>query len=130
MKISSIIKRDFYTISVNDPIDKALELMDKRNINGMPVVDDNGALVGMVVKADIYRFMIHPGHYVSCPVEWVMSKSVILAQYDEDIITVANRLRHNDIITMPVVENEKIVGIINLEDLLDYFLNEDIKNQE
>ena len=130
MKISSIIKRDFYTISVNDPIDKALELMDKRNINGMPVVDDNGALVGMVVKADIYRFMIHPGHYVSCPVEWVMSKSVILAQSNEDIITVANRLRHNDIITMPVVENEKIVGIINLEDLLDYFLNEDIKNQE
>lgn len=129
MKISSIIKRDFYTISVNDPIDKALELMDKRNINGMPVVDDKGALVGMVVKADIYRFMIHPGHYVSCPVEWVMSKSVILAQYDEDIITVANRLRHNDIITMPVVENEKIVGIINLEDLLDYFLNDDIKDQ-
>lgn len=125
MKISSLIKQNFYTINVNDTIDKALDLMDKLCINGMPVVNDEDALVGMVVKADIYRFMIHPGHYVSCPVEWVMSKSVILAQSDEEIVTVAKRLRQNNILTMPVVENERIIGIINIEDLLDYFLNID-----
>lgn len=123
MKINSIIKQNFHTINVNDTIDKALDLMDKLNINGMPVVDDNDTLVGMVVKADIYRFMIHPGHYVSCPVEWVMSKSVILAQSHEELVTVARRLRQNDIIAMPVVENGKIIGTISIEDLLDYFLN-------
>lgn len=123
MKINSIIKQNFHTINVNDTIDKALDSMDKLNINGMPVVDDNDTLVGMVVKADIYRFMIHPGHYVSCPVEWVMSKSVILAQSDEELVTVAKRLRQNDIIAMPVVENGKIIGTVSIEDLLDYFLN-------
>ena len=122
MKINSIIKQNFHTINVNDPIDKALNMMDTFNINGMPVVNDKDALVGMVVKADIYRFMIQPGHYVSCPVEWVMSKSIILAQSDEDLLTVANRLRKNDIIAMPVVENDKIIGIISIEDLLDYFI--------
>ena len=125
MKINSIIKKNFYTININDPIDKALDLMDKLSINGMPVVDDKDTLVGMIVKADIYRFMIHPGHYVSCPVEWVMSKSVILAQSDEDLLIVAKRLRKNDIIAMPVVENDNIIGIISIEDLLDYFLNID-----
>jgi predicted transcriptional regulator len=129
MKINSIIKQNFHTISVNDSIDKALGLMDELGINGMPVVDDKGVLVGMVVKADIYRFMIHPGHYVSCPVEWVMSKSVILAQSDEDLLTVAKRLRQNDIIAMPVVENDKIIGIISIEDLIDFFLNTDTLNQ-
>jgi len=123
MKINSIVKQNFHAIYVNDPIDKALELMDEFNINGMPVVNDKDALVGMVVKADIYRFMIHPGHYVSCPVEWVMSKSVIQAQSTEDLSTVAKRLLKNDIIAMPVVENEKIVGMISIEDLLDYFVN-------
>ena len=92
MKINSIIKQNFHTINVNDPIDKALDMMDKFDINGMPVVNDKDALVGMVVKADIYRFMIHPGHYVSCPVEWVMSKEVILAQSDEDLLVVANTI--------------------------------------
>ena len=128
MRIDSIIKKDFYTINVNDTIDKVLAMMHELRINGMPVVDDNNTLVGMVVKADIYRFMIHPGHYVSCPVEWVMSKSVILAQPDEDISIVAKRLRKNDIIAMPVVENDKIVGMISIEDLLDYFLDENINS--
>ncbi|NRY61639.1 CBS domain-containing protein [Clostridium beijerinckii] len=128
MKISSIIKPNFHTINVNDTIDKALDFMDKLNINGMPVVDDKEIVVGMIVKADIYRFMIHPGHYVSCPVEWVMSKSVISAQSDEDLLTVSKRLRENDIITMPVIEDEKIVGVINIEDLLDYFIDSSSKN--
>ncbi|AJG97346.1 CBS domain-containing protein [Clostridium beijerinckii] len=128
MKISSIIKPNFHTINVNDTIDKALDFMDKLNINGMPVVDDKEIVVGMIVKADIYRFMIHPGHYVSCPVEWVMSKSVISAQSDEDLLTVAKRLRENDIITMPVIEDEKIVGVINIDDLLDYFIDSYSKN--
>jgi len=125
MKINSVVKQNFHSINVNDPVDKALDLMDKLNINGMPVVNDKDNLVGMVVKADIYRFMIHPGHYVSCPIEWVMTKSVILAQADEDFLTVAKRLRENDIIAMPVVENEKIIGMISIEDLLDYFINID-----
>lgn len=128
MRIDSIIKKNFHTINVNDTIDKALAMMHELRINGMPVVDNNNALVGMVVKADIYRFMIHPGHYVSCPVEWVMSKSVILAQPDEDISIVAKRLRKNDIVAMPVVENEKIVGMITIEDLLDYFLDENVNS--
>ena len=123
MKINSIIKPNFHAINVNDTIDKALDLMDNLKINGMPVVNNENALVGMIVKADIYRFMIHPGHYVSCPVEWVMSKSVIFAHSDEDLLTVAKRLRENNIVTMPIIENEKIIGVINMEELLDYFIN-------
>ena len=130
MKINSILKQDFHTIHANDSIDKALDFMNESGINGMPVVDDDNNLVGMVVKADIYRFMVHPGHYVSCPVEWVMSKSVIVAQSNEDLYTVARRLRKNDIIAMPVVENDKILGIISIEDLLDYFLNIDPQTYE
>jgi CBS domain-containing protein len=129
MKINSILKQDFHTIHANDSINKALDFMNESNINGMPVVDDDKKLVGMVVKADIYRFMVHPGHYVSCPVEWVMSKTVIVAQSNEDLFTVARRLRKNDIVAMPVVENEKIIGIISIEDLLDYFLTIDSQNE-
>lgn len=130
MRVDSIINKNFHIINVNDTIDKALELMHDLNINGMPVVDDSETLVGMIVKADIYRFMIHPGHYVSCPVEWVMSKSVILSQSDEDIITVAKRLRKNDIVAMPVINNDKIVGVITIDDILDYFLGKNEDNDD
>jgi CBS domain-containing protein len=125
MKIKSILKSNTKTLKVNDDIDKALKIMDELNLNGMPVVDESNALVGMVVKADIYRFMITPGHYENCPVDWVMSKSVILAQANEDVEVVAKRLRKNDIISMPVVEDDKLLGIVTIEDLLDYYMNQE-----
>lgn len=123
MRIKDIIKLNFKTINVNDSIDIALNLMDKLKVNGMPVLDDNDNLAGMLVKADIYRFMIQPGHYDSYPVELIMSKSVIFANSDDDLITVAKRLRDNDIIAMPVIENNKVIGVVSIEDLLDYFIN-------
>ena len=123
MNISTIIKDIAHTINVNDTIDNALSFMDSFKQNGMPVVNDDNKLVGMVVKADIYRFMIQPGHYNSCPVEWVMSKSVIIAHSDEDLITVAKRLRENNIIAMPVVDHDEVMGIISIEDLIEYFIN-------
>ncbi|MDS0524484.1 CBS domain-containing protein [Clostridium sp. SHJSY1] len=122
MKVRDIIKPENYKVKVEDSIDKVLELMTKLHINGIPVVDDLDNLVGMVVKADIYRFMIAPGHYNSCPVEWVMSKSVILADGDEDILTVAKRLRNNDINSMPIISDNKIIGTVSTEDLLDYYI--------
>ena len=124
MKIANIIKVAPHTINVNDHIDKALALINSLKLNGIPVVNDNNKLVGMLVKADIYRFMTAPGHYDSCPVEWVMSKSVIIAQSDEDLLIVAKRLRENDIIAMPVVDKDEVVGIISIEDLLDYFISQ------
>ncbi|MBD7913396.1 CBS domain-containing protein [Clostridium cibarium] len=122
MEIKSIIKSENYTVKENDTIDKVLEMMDKLHINGIPVVNDSDNLVGMVVKADIYRFMITPGHYDSCPVEWVMSKSVIYAEAQDDVFSIAERLRKNNINSMPVVDNGEVIGTISVEDLVDYFM--------
>ena len=123
MKIGSIVNSSINSIFAENTIQKALEIMTSLNLNGMLVVDNDHKLVGMVVKADIYRFLIQPGHYDSCPVEWVMSKSVISAEADEEIQIVAKRLRENNIVAMPVLEKEKVVGIISLEDLLDYYMS-------
>lgn len=125
MNIKSIIKEENYLVKENDTIDHVLKLMNKVEVNGMPVVNEAYNLVGMVVKADIYRFMMTPGHYDTCPVEWVMAKSVITAEADEEILTVARRIRENDIISMPVVENNKVIGLISIEDLLDYFIGKE-----
>ncbi|MDT8716836.1 CBS domain-containing protein [Clostridium sp. 19966] len=125
MVIKDIMKTKNYTVKVNDTIDGVLALMNKLHINGLPVIDELNNLVGMVVKADIYRFMTSPGHYDSCPVDWVMSKSVITVSPEEDILAAAKKLREKNIISMPVVEEGKVIGIISIEDLLDYFSTRD-----
>ena len=52
-----------------------------------------------------------------------MSKNVITASIDEDLLTVAKRLRDNNIIAMPVMEDDTVRGMISIEDILDFYIN-------
>lgn len=122
MEVREIMKSPVISVTPDETIGKALEIMHRENINGMPVLDKDGQLVGIVVRSDIYRFLIDPGHYKSCPVEWVMTKDVIRAYAHEDIKVVAKRLREKDVVALPVVEGDKVVGIISIEDFVDYFI--------
>ena len=104
MKIYKIMKQNFITIRPDETIEDALEKMSSMKVNGAPVVDKNDNLVGMIVKADIYRFLITPGHIDKCPVEWVMSKDVITASVDEEVLTVAKRLRSTTSSQLPYLK--------------------------
>lgn len=122
MKISQLMRRNFITIQEDETINTALDKMSGMKVNGAPVVNRGGKLVGMVVKADIYRFLITPGHIDKCPVEWVMSKTVITASVEDDVLSAARRLRENNIIAMPVLDSENVIGVIGIEDILDFFI--------
>jgi len=122
MKVKDIMNTDVITVKPSDTVGKALQIMKDKKINGTPVVNDRNILLGIVVKADIYRFLIQPGHYEDCPIEWVMTKEVVRAYPDEDIIEAAKRLRSNNVIALPVVEGDYLVGIVSIEDIVDYFI--------
>lgn len=122
MIISQLMSRNFITIQEDETIETALEKMSTMKVNGAPVVSREGKLVGMVVKADIYRFLITPGHIDKCPVEWVMSKNVITAAAADDVLSVARSLRNNKIIAMPVMDGENVRGVISIEDIVDFFI--------
>lgn len=119
--IRDIMRSDIVKLKPDDILSKALNVMHEHNVNGAPVIDSNGKLVGMIVKADIYRFLIEEGHYDTCPVEWVMTKNVITAHRDEEILDVAKRIRENNIIAIPVIDDDEFVeGIVSIEDIVDY----------
>ncbi|WP_053956610.1 CBS domain-containing protein [Inediibacterium massiliense] len=122
MIVKEIMSCPAITFMITDTVFDVLKIMNEKNINGAPIVNKENELVGMIVKADIYRFLIDPGHYGSCPIEWVMSKNVVTAQRDEHILSIAKRLRENNIVAMPVIENHKVIGIISFEDIIDYFI--------
>ncbi|MCY6355058.1 CBS domain-containing protein [Clostridium sp. ZS2-4] len=127
MKIKEIMHSEVITIEVEDNIKKALDLMNENKINGAPVVDKDGNLAGVVVKADIYRFLIEEGHYDTYPINSIMTKDVVTAEEDDDIIEVANKLINNDIASIPIVEENKVIGIVSLENMLEYFINKNEK---
>ncbi|HEY8500980.1 MAG TPA: CBS domain-containing protein [Clostridia bacterium] len=125
MQIKDIMKKKFLSVKENDLIEKVLDMMRKSKVNSVPVVNGDGRLVGIVVKADIFRFMIQPGHYDSCPVDWVMSKNVVTISPDCSIKEAAKKLLDNHIAAMPVLENNKLIGMITIEELLTYYMEND-----
>lgn len=120
--ISKIMHSNIIKLKAEDTLSKAIDIMNDNKINGAPVVADDGNLVGMIVKADIYRFLMEEGHYDTCPVDWVMTKEVITASTSEDILEISKRLRENDIIAVPIIDQGIIVGMITIEDIMDYFI--------
>ena len=125
MKIREIMRTPVIAVKPSDTVDKVLEIMNREKIHGTPIVNENNNLLGIIVKADIHRFLMEPGHYKSCPVEWVMTKEVVKAQADEEIIEVAKKLMSKDVIALPIVEGNVLVGLVSIEDIVDYFLESD-----
>ncbi|ADL43313.1 putative signal transduction protein with CBS domains [Caldicellulosiruptor obsidiansis OB47] len=121
--LSNIINKDFIKLLPTDTVKFALEQMQKRKKSVAVIVDENDFLKGIIVKADIYRFLSQPGHYETYPVELAMTKAVITADKNDDIKDVAKLLRENDISAVPVLDDGKVIGLIGLEDIVDYFIN-------
>lgn len=124
MKVKDIMVKEVVTVKATDNVRDTLEKMRVHDINGTPVVDDDNKLIAMLVKADIFRFLIDPGHIGDSPVDWVMSKELISCSEDDDIVEVARIIRKNNITSIPVGRDGKLVGIVSFEDVIDYFLKE------
>ncbi len=125
MKVYDIMSKNVIAVNDKDTVNKALNMLIDKRINGAPVVDKDNNLKGIIVKADIYRFLVDEGHYDTYPVESVMKKEVVTAETEEKIIDVAKKIRYNDIVAIPVVDkSNKVIGMISMEDIIDYFIEE------
>lgn len=123
MTIANSMIKKIHILKDTEPVEEAIELFKDLNIHAVPVIDENESLVGMVTKSNLYLFLTQPGHYKSCPISWVMSDQLITASIDESITDVAMRLRENHIFSLPVLDKKNVVGLITVENVLDYLLD-------
>ncbi len=65
-QVGSVMTRSPVTIKASEPLSKALELMSERRIRHLPVVDDNGRVVGIITARDIVniteRYLLSAGY--------------------------------------------------------------------
>src|SRR6056297_890613 len=109
MLVGELMVSQPLVIGPRDMVKEALDILSVNSTNGMPVVGPSKELLGMIVKADIYRFLVAPGHYENCPVEWAMSKPVVCCDYQDQVLEAAKKLRKHDIVAMPVLKEGKVI---------------------
>lgn len=58
IKVKDIMTPDPITLKTDDSVEKAAVIMLENRISGMPVLDDNGQVVGMITQTDVFKVMI------------------------------------------------------------------------
>lgn len=122
MQVKDIMVKNVITIEDRKTIEYALELMNENKIRRLPVISCN-KLVGMIVQHDIEKAIRRPEIVPQTPVEWVMTKHLITIGPEEDIRKAVQLLITHKISGLPVIDEEKLVGIISETDILKLFIN-------
>tara|TARA_Y100001968_G_scaffold128631_2_gene117481 strand:- start:4040 stop:5509 length:1470 start_codon:yes stop_codon:yes gene_type:complete len=111
---STIIK-DPVTLNKNSTVKDALQIMKKNKIGGIPIVDENNYLHGIVTNRDI-RF--HKDLKVKLS-NIMTSENLITAQNDTDLFKAEQLLKKHKIEKLPIVNTKNIlVGLVTYKDIL------------
>jgi len=140
MQVRDVMTRNVITVSADETLVKAAQLMLQNRISGLPVVDAGGKLVGIVTEGDFLRrgeigtqrqrpkwleFLIGPGrlaveyvHTSGRKIEEVMTPDPYTVTEDDSLETVVELMERRHIKRLPVLRDGRMVGIVSRANLM------------
>jgi CBS domain-containing protein len=112
--VGQILTPDVVTVSPDMPVENAARILFTQSISGMPVVDAEKRLVGVVTEFDI---IAKEGRTVG----EIMTSDVVTVGEETDAETVAQILISRRVRRVPVVRDGVVVGIVSRSDLVRLF---------
>ncbi len=114
MIASDIMTRKVYTIHPEASAQEAAQLLFQHRISGLPVVNKDNKIIGMVTEADI----ISKVHREGLRVADIMSHEVISVTENTAVGEIASLLTERKIKRVPVVDGDKLIGIVSRGDIV------------
>lgn len=143
LKVKDIMTTEVITVSPESNIFSAAGILLENHINGVPVVDDTGKLVGIICQSDLIAqqkklpvpsfFTFLDGLFTTSSMKQIekqikkiaaitvsqaMTPNPVTVRQDMDIEVVAGLIVDNGFHTIPVTDGEKLVGVVGKEDIL------------
>ncbi|MFH5831360.1 glutamate-cysteine ligase family protein [Halalkalibaculum sp. DA3122] len=113
--VEEFMTTDLFTVQRDDIIEFTADLIDWRRIRYVPVEDDKKHLVGLVTMRNIFRRYnnaLHHDEELETTVEEIMIKNPITIHPEASIIEAMDIMESQQIGCLPVVKNNRLVGII------------------
>jgi len=132
MLVGKRMSHPVITIHQDASVDDALRLMDKENIRRLPVVNDRGHMVGIICERDLIK--AQPSEATTLDVweqkeylrklkiDRMMTRDVITVNEDSTLEEAASIMADKSVSGLPVMRDQKIVGIITETDIFKLFL--------
>ncbi len=113
----TIMTTDVMAVKRHTPISHVAEILVKNDITGLPVVNDDMTLAGIISEKDVLC-LLSDLEDESAKVEDFMTKDVVSFDENEDLIAVCECLVNNNFRRVPIVADGKLVGIISRRDII------------
>lgn len=119
-RIAAIMTRDVVTATPGMDLLRAMHLMAFHGVSGLPVVDADGRLVGMLSQRDCLKGALHAAYHAGPPgrVAEAMHAPVESLPADLDILAAIERFLASRYRRFPVLDGGRIIGIVSRGDVV------------
>lgn len=115
----TIMKTDLVTVTRGTPVYEVIRILVDNNITGLPVVNDDMTLAGVITEKDVMKLLYvnlnEPGK-----VEDFMTEKIISFDHQDSLIDIAESFMNNHFRRVPILANGKLAGIISRKDIIAY----------
>jgi CBS domain-containing protein len=120
LRVRDFMTTDPVSITPETEIMRAVHLFGSEDISGLPVVDEQGMLVGILTERDCIEVALQAGYFdeLGGRVEQYMTTPVQTAEPDSSLIDLAELFVRSPFRRCPVIEEGKLVGLICRRDIL------------
>ncbi len=118
LRVDQYMTTDIFTIHHDEPIEMIANLMSWERIRHVPVEDKDHRLVGLVTYRAVLRFLASGGSISDTPVSEIMKTEVTTITVDTETVEAIRLMRRYRIGCLPVIQDERLVGIITEEDFM------------
>jgi CBS domain-containing protein len=116
-KAKDVMTTHVVAVDVDDTIDRAISLMVKHRISGLPVLDGRGRLAGVVSEFDLLE-LICEGQSEQDSIRDYMSADLYTVAEEDNWVDVVDVFRSTHVRRLPVLRDGKLVGIVTRHDLV------------
>ncbi|MHC4623593.1 MAG: CBS domain-containing protein [Planctomycetota bacterium] len=121
-RAKDIMTKKTVTVKRDTPIYDAVELMVTYGISGMPIVEDDGTLVGILSEKDVIKLIYEIDEAESKTVDDFMTQPAVHFDEDENLLEICDFLTKNIFRRVPITSKDKLAGIISIRDALECIL--------
>ena len=116
--VKDVMKTNVISIESSKSIKDAACMMDGSNVGCVIVTKDNSP-AGILTERDFVKRIAAKNKVLSSPLSEVMSSPLVTINSDETVWEAAEKMKQNSIHKLPVLEDNKVTGIITTTDLVE-----------
>jgi CIC family chloride channel protein len=125
LKVIEVLETDCCTVRPNMPLGDFLEIIKESRRNYFPVEDEKtGHFLGIIYFDDIRPYLFDPALHTAIIIEQIMETRVDVIHPDDNLNDVLQKMDMQRLFSMPVVANNRFLGMVSKATLLDQYRKE------